>query len=152
MRKERLCCKNYLTSKPLPSSMHSISKWFIQFHSFKTSPDNLQIHISSPNLSHEPKSSKCLHNISTWLSNKHPKFNVSQTNPFIKNLSQTTSSPIFPILANGNSILACDQAKNFEYKPWLQYLSSSCSSSFSPLNIQSINKSCWLYLQNVSRM
>lgn len=98
--------------------------------------------------------------LSTWLSNKHLTYNVPQINPFIKNLSQPTSPRIFPILANGNSILACAQAKNFENKPWLQFHSSSSSfaSSFSflplltPTNIQPINKFCWLYLQNISRM
>lgn len=53
------------------------------------------------------------------MSNKHLKFNVPQTNPFIKNLSQSTSPPIFPILADDNSILARAQAKNLRNNPWL---------------------------------
>lgn len=98
--------------------------------------------------------------LSTWLSNKHLTYNIPQINPFIQNLSQSTSPRIFPILANGNSILACAQAKNLLNKPWLQFRSSCSSfvSSFSfpplliPTNIQPINKFYGVYLQNISRM
>lgn len=122
-------------------------------------PTTPNLHLQ-PYLSYELQSlvSNCLLSISTWMSNRHLKFHVPQINPFVKHFSQPTSPPVFPLLANHNSIPACAQTKNLENKPWLQSLSSSTSSSSflllspPPTYIQSINRFCWLDLQNISRM
>uniref|UniRef100_A0A6I8PE29 RNA-directed DNA polymerase n=1 Tax=Ornithorhynchus anatinus TaxID=9258 RepID=A0A6I8PE29_ORNAN len=107
--------------------------------------DDTQIYISAPVLSPslQARISSCLRDVSTWMSARHLKLNMSKTELLIFP-PKPGPLPDFSITVDGTTILPVPQARNLGV-----ILDSSLS--FTP-HILSVTKTCRFHLYNIAKI